>query len=172
MEENRRRNIYMIPGKLSYLHLASDYVLKMVTTWYSLLEQPKTFLNTQQQKKIQSHSNTQPSALKSHSAQLKPKQNVPYVFHDHVLQTSHPTNPGGWNPIQQTRSVLLKQSTQWLVITREGKANWCNAFHPTINHESCRVIICLVKLAAVFPHSISRKGRAQEHKRNKGQSLF
>lgn len=100
MEENRRRNIHMIPGKLSYLHLASNYILKMVTAndgavWYSLLEQPKTFLNAQQQKKIQSHSNTQPWALKSHTAQLKPKQNVPYMFHDHVLQTSHPTNPGG-----------------------------------------------------------------------------
>lgn len=45
-------------------------------------------------------------------------------------------------------------------------------FHPIINYESCRVIICLVGLAAVFLYSISLKRHKQEHKSNKGKNLF
>lgn len=35
--------------------------------------------------------------------------------------------------------------------------------------KSCRVIICLVKLAAVFLYSISPRGREQEHRRDTGE---
>lgn len=45
-------------------------------------------------------------------------------------------------------------------------------FQPIINYESCRVIICLVGLAAVFLYSISLKRSKQEHRSNKGQNLF
>lgn len=40
------------------------------------------------------------------------------------------------------------------------------------NYESCRVIICLVELAAVCLYSISLKGREQEHRSNEGQNLL
>lgn len=44
-------------------------------------------------------------------------------------------------------------------------------FPPTTNSESCRVIICLVGLAAVFLYSISLKGSEQEHGSSKGPNL-
>lgn len=44
--------------------------------------------------------------------------------------------------------------------------------HPMTYYESCRVIICLVELAAVCLYSISLKGREQEHRSNEGQNLL
>lgn len=44
--------------------------------------------------------------------------------------------------------------------------------HPTTNHGSCRVIVCLVELAAVCLYSISLGGSEQEHRRNEGQDLL
>ena len=44
--------------------------------------------------------------------------------------------------------------------------------HPVTNHGSCRVIVCLVELAAVCLYSISLRGSEQEYRRNEGQNLL
>lgn len=69
--------------------------------------------------------------------------------------------------IRSLFSKKKKKSSYWLVITSKRKLT-AQTFHPTTNYESRQVMICLVGLAAVFLYSISRKGREQEHRNNKG----
>lgn len=108
---------------------------------------------------IQFYSNTQPSTLKSHNSQLKPKKTPPPPdISQSYPQTSNHRKFRGKKSNSKYKELVLEKRTQWLVITSKRKVT-DETVHPTINYESCRVIICLVELAAVFLYSISLKGR-------------